>query len=95
MNELLTDLLSSLGLAWWLEITTDSPHCLYYFGPFLSVKEAKANQGGYVEDLEKEGAQNILVKVKRCKPENLTIYDEKTGQGAHKSQNSRILSNRL
>lgn len=95
MNELLTDFLNALGLAWWVEIATDSPRCLYYFGPFLSVKEAKANQGGYVADLEKEGAQNIVVKVKRCKPANLTVYDEKVGQDANKTQVSSILSNQF
>ncbi len=92
MNELLTDLLSALGLAWWVEITTDSPRCLYYFGPFLSPKEAKAKQWGYVEDLKTEGAQNIVVKVKRCKPTDLTIYDEEAGQGVSKTQISGILS---
>lgn len=84
MNELLTNLLSFLGLAWWVEITTDSPCCLYYFGPFLSVKEAKAHQGGYVQDLEQEGAQNIVAKVKRCKPTDLTVYDEENDRARTK-----------
>lgn len=92
MNELLTNLLSALGLAWWVEITTDSPRCLYYFGPFLSVKEAKAHQGGYVQDLEQEGAQNIVVRVKRCKPTNLTVYDQKSDRGADKTQISSGLN---
>ncbi len=95
MNDLLTDLLSALGLAWWVEITTDSPHCLYYFGPFASVKEAKDSQSRYVDDLEKEGAQNILIKVKRCNPTNLTVYDEEMGQDVKKAQISGILSRQL
>lgn len=77
MNEFLTNILSSLGLAWWVEITTDSPRCVYYFGPFPSAKVAYEHQGGYIEDLEQEGAQNIVVYVKRCKPKDLTVYDEK------------------
>ena len=92
MNELVTNLLNALGLAWWVEITTDSPRCLYYFGPFMSVGEAKAHQGGYVQDLEQEGAQNIVVKVKRCKPTSLTIYDEKSDRGASKTQTSSVRS---
>ena len=91
MNELLTNLLSLVGLAWWVEITTDVPRCLYYFGPFSSVKEAKAHQGGYVSDLEQEGAQTIVVKVKRCKPKNLTVYDEKSDRKATKPQVSARL----
>lgn len=81
MNELLTSFLNTLGFAWWTEITTDNPRCVYYFGPFLSEKEAKSYQGGYVEDLEREGATQIKVKIKRCKPSKLTVYDEKLDAG--------------
>ena len=77
MNEFLTNILSSLGLAWWVEITTDSPRCTYYFGPFPSLKVAQSYKPGYIEDLQQEGAQNISVTIKRCKPSVLTIYDEK------------------
>lgn len=80
MNEFLTNLLDAFGFAWWVEITTDNPRCVYYFGPFSSAKDAKAHQGGYVEDLDQEGAQNIVVNVKRYKPKNLTVYDEKLDQ---------------
>lgn len=81
MNELLTSFLSTIGLAWWVEITTDNPRCVYYFGPFSSKKAALTYRGGYVEDLEQEGATNIKIEVKRCKPSNLTIYDEKADTG--------------
>ncbi|MBE9011676.1 DUF1816 domain-containing protein [Pseudanabaenaceae cyanobacterium LEGE 13415] len=81
MNELLTSFLSAIGFAWWTEITTDNPRCVYYFGPFLNEKEAKSHQGGYVEDLEREGATNIKVNIKRCKPSKLTVYDEKLDVG--------------
>lgn len=76
LKELVINLLNFLGLAFWVEITTSSPRCTYYFGPFLTAQEAKVAQAGYLEDLEKEGAQGITVMVKRCKPTYLTIDDE-------------------
>ncbi len=75
-KELLTNFFHSFGWAWWVEIVTQNPHCTYYFGPFLSEKEAKAAMTGYVEDLQQEKAQGIAVNVKRCKPDNLTISDD-------------------
>ncbi|WP_250125115.1 DUF1816 domain-containing protein [Chroococcidiopsis sp. CCMEE 29] len=75
-KEILTSLFHSFGQAWWVEIATQSPRCTYYFGPFLSSKEAHAAKTGYIEDLEQEGAQGILVNVKRRKPNNLTIFDD-------------------
>jgi Domain of unknown function (DUF1816) len=94
MNELLTSFLSSLGLAWWVEITTDNPRCVYYFGPFSDARVAKESRAGYVEDLEQEGAQNIDVSVKRCKPKNLTVYEEGAEQPTRK-QVSGILSSQF
>jgi len=76
MKEVVIKILQFLGLAFWVEIVTDNPRCTYYFGPFLSEKEASDAKSGYVEDLENEGAQGIVVKIKRCKPSNLTIFDE-------------------
>jgi hypothetical protein len=76
MKEALIKILHFLGLAFWVEIVTASPRCTYYFGPFFSEKEALAAKGGYVEDLENEGAQGISVAIKRCKPTNLTIFDD-------------------
>lgn len=76
MKETLTSLLQILGLAWWVEIITETPRCTYYFGPFASADEAQAAQSGYLEDLEQEGAQGIRVTIKRCKPTELTIADD-------------------
>lgn len=76
LKDTLANVFHSFGWAWWVEIVTKTPHCTYYFGPFLSVKEAKAAIAGYMEDLEHEGAQDIAITVKRCKPSNLTIYDD-------------------
>ncbi len=76
MKEVLTKILHFMGLACWVEIITDNPRCTYYFGPFVSEQEAHAAKSGYIEDLENEGAQGISVTVRRCKPTNLTIFDE-------------------
>lgn len=76
MKEILLSLLESLGLAWWVEVVTETPRCTYYFGPFMSAKEAQAAQSGYVEDLEQEGAKGFRVGIKRFKPNRLTIVDE-------------------
>lgn len=76
MKEILLKILQFLGLAFWVEIITDKPRCTYYFGPFFNDQEASAAKAGYVEDLENEGAQGISVSIKRCKPTNLTIFDE-------------------
>jgi hypothetical protein len=88
MKEVLIKILQFLGLAFWVEIVTDNPRCTYYFGPFFNEKEAVAAQGGYIEDIENEGAQGISVKIKRCKPNNLTIFDEDLGEQAPDFSNS-------
>ena len=61
---------------YWIEITTDRPHCIYYFGDFASYREAKKMEKGYVEDLVAEQASGITTKIKRCSPTNLTITEE-------------------
>jgi hypothetical protein len=76
IKEALINLLHTFGWAWWVEIATQSPRCTYFFGPFLSAKEAKTASNGYMEDLQQEGAQGIAVNVRRCKPAKLTIFDE-------------------
>jgi hypothetical protein len=76
MKETWTSILQTVGAAWWVEVKTDFPRCTYYFGPFASSGDAEAHQSGYVEDLAQEGAQGIRLSIKRCKPTNLTVYDE-------------------
>lgn len=75
MKEFLISLLNFFGLAVWIEIDTESPTCTYYFGPFLTQKDAIAEQQGYVEDLESEDATVIKVNIKRCKPSSLTVIE--------------------
>ena len=60
-------------LAWWVEIATCQPRCLYFFGPFTSVKEAISAQDGYLEELQSEGAKCISVEIEYCQPVSLTI----------------------
>jgi hypothetical protein len=61
---------------WWAEITTMSPRCVYYFGPFETIDEAKAAYPGHVKDLDEEGARGIMVVIQRCQPKELTICEE-------------------
>lgn len=72
----MVNIIDFLGLAFWVEIVTDKPRCTYYFGPFHSKQEAEESSAGYIEDLQQEGSQCICVEIKRCKPSNLTVYDE-------------------
>lgn len=61
--------------AWWLEVTTAEPHCIYYFGPFEQAAEAESARSGYIQDLESEGAKGISSHVKRCNPKSITIVE--------------------
>ncbi len=76
MQDFLTNFQNALGLAWWVEVKTAEPRCVYYFGPFSNEKTAQTARPGYVEDLEKEGAKSIVVAIKRCKPQHLTVADD-------------------
>jgi hypothetical protein len=73
IQDIWSSALHLVGQAWWVEITTDRPHCTYYFGPFTTAVEADDAKAGYVEDLEGESAQGIHVAIKRCKPAQITI----------------------
>ena len=73
IQDILSNALQLVGQAWWVEITTERPHCVYYFGPFTTATEADTSKAGYVEDLESESAQGIQVNIKRCKPVEMTI----------------------
>lgn len=76
MKEILISLLDSFGLAHWVKIVSENPQCTYYFGPFLTSDEAREAQSGYVEDLIGEGARVDKLEIRRCKPQNLTVYDD-------------------
>jgi hypothetical protein len=76
MKEIFVKGLELLGLAWWVEIATESPKCTYYFGPFTSQSEAESSSTGYIEDLKQEGAMGIAMNIGRMKPSELTIADD-------------------
>ena len=76
MKEILTGILNVLGRAYWIKIETKQPSCTYYFGPFINIRDAQSAQAGYLEDLSQEGASNIIVDIKRCKPTELTVIQE-------------------
>lgn len=76
LKNLLPSFLPKQGMAWWLEITTANPQCIYYFGPFDNFKEAETACPGYIEDLENEQAEDIYIKINYCKPDVLTVFDE-------------------
>lgn len=80
-SQWLAGVVNDVGLGWWIELKTESPRCTYYFGPYLSPVEADTEKAGYIEDLQKEGAKGISCQVKRCKPKELTIYDENPATG--------------
>ncbi|BAW97351.1 hypothetical protein NIES970_23020 [[Synechococcus] sp. NIES-970] len=65
------------GRHWWLKITTAKPFCVYYFGPFVSEKNARAHLPGYQADLEQERAQiTQIVLNQMMPPAQLTICPE-------------------
>ena len=63
---------------WWIKIDTQSPRCIYYFGPFASQIEALSYQDGYLQDLYDEGAQGITIETEKVYPKQLTIFEEET-----------------
>jgi hypothetical protein len=71
-----TNKISDDNTPWWVKITSISPHCIYYFGPFASFDEAQQHQEGYEQDIESEGAQGISLSIERSNPHYLTIFDD-------------------
>ncbi len=62
--------------AWWLEVGTLNPLCIYYFGPFETQQEANTSKHGYLQDLEEENSDIIFACSKFCQPQRLTIDKE-------------------
>ena len=60
----------------WLKVRTQTPQCVYFFGPFNSSREARDHQDGYMTDLIQEGAQGIRVTLQRKEPQVLTLVQE-------------------
>jgi hypothetical protein len=73
---LVTGFLKGLSTDVWVEVKTETPECIYYFGPFKNRLEAQKACPGYVADLAEEGATGIQTAIKRCNPPALTISRE-------------------
>ena len=74
MKKILTEFFKNIVQQYWIEVITDKPICTYYFGPFFTRKGANLAQSGFIEDLETENAEITKVEVKRCQPQELTIF---------------------
>lgn len=60
---------------YWIEIKTDNPACIYYFGHFDSPWAAKLMHKEYIQDLIDEDAKVVSVQLKQCNPQELTIVE--------------------
>lgn len=76
IEQIFVSYLEQMGKAWWVKISTKNPDCIYYFGPFVSHREAQLSQLGYIEDLERERPQLISIEIKQCQPKELTIFED-------------------
>lgn len=90
IQDIWSSVLNTIGQAWWVEISTERPHCTYYFGPFASAVEADTAKAGYIEDLEGEFAQGIQVAIKRCKPVQITIDYEAADRDTYSTSKSSM-----
>ncbi|AFY72615.1 protein of unknown function (DUF1816) [Synechococcus sp. PCC 7502] len=95
LKEIFISFVDTIGVAVWVEIVTESPTCTYYFGPFSGIAEAEIVKSGYVEDLESEKAIIKSIVVKRCKPQELTIFDESADDLLNGSTHKLVLTNQI
>ncbi|ERT07649.1 hypothetical protein M595_2405 [Lyngbya aestuarii BL J] len=94
-EEIFTSYLEKIGLACWIEIVTESPKCIYYFGPFASGIEAQRSLEGYLEDLQEEKTIIVETNIKRGIPKNLTILPEEMQNYYHNSEFSTFIPSYL
>ncbi len=79
LNKILND--EPVEFGWWLEICTAQPIATYYFGSFDSQLEAELAKAGYIEDLKQEEAEVVTVRIKQCRPRQLTICEDELSFG--------------
>ena len=60
--------------SWWIEIVIDGPVHIYYFGNFDNYQEVEHSKNKYIQDLEKEGAKLVDIRVREHNPEELNTY---------------------
>ncbi len=77
LNKIFND--EPIEFGWWLEISTAQPTAIYYFGSFDSQLEAELAKAGYIEDLKQEEAEVVTVRIKQCRPRQLTICEDELG----------------
>ncbi len=65
------------SLAWWLQVDTANPTCIYYFGPFGSKEEAESSKNMYFDDLRQENDTILYSQAKFCQPRALTISEDR------------------
>jgi hypothetical protein len=94
-EEIFTTYLEKIGLACWIEIITESPECIYYFGPFASGIEAQHSLEGYLEDLQEEKTKIVETNIKRGIPKNLTILPEEMANYSINSEFSTFIPSYL
>lgn len=58
---------------WWIEILTNNPNYLYYFGSFDNYWEAEWSKNGYIQDLEEERAIIVNIEINQCQPKKLDM----------------------
>jgi hypothetical protein len=51
--------------SWWVEVHTPMPAWSHCYGPFDHRQAARMARAGYVENLRKEGARDIVAVVKQ------------------------------
>lgn len=61
-------------LAWWLEVGTLNPLCIYYFGPFEMEQEVDQSKQGFLQDLMNDKSIIIFARRNFCQPRQLTIF---------------------
>ncbi len=60
---------NKLGLAWWAKVDTGKPSVTYWYGPFLTKRSLTENLEYFLNDLSKEGSEDIKHSIVRCKKE--------------------------
>ena len=58
---------------WWIEILTNKPKYIYYFGGFDSYWEIKSLKYKYIQDLKRKQIEIVDIQVLQCQPEELVI----------------------
>ncbi|MGD1856639.1 MAG: DUF1816 domain-containing protein [Leptolyngbyaceae cyanobacterium] len=72
---------------WWIEISTNTPRYIYYFGPFKRESEASQAAAGYIEDLAQEGTVLCQTSImKRPTPRQLTVECPSTFYGSSSAE---------